>query len=265
MPSRSRRSRTYPRCRARRRGSRRPKPSTLRRRECCRPRLCGRTRRTARRPADRSSPNLGRRPPATRECPDQREDDVRYCRPPSARQARAVHDASEPSWAAPPRNDGGSPKSTRRSTPAARLAWRRGPREPRSSASPPFGGFALSSRMVSARNAESFTPRDECHRATSHEGSGQRLSRFTAIMRPRSLASLFQFAPPFHPLFHSFFVAEITGLVPHRSPKTLRQILLGEIGVFRIERVAVAFAVAQILHQSRRRIPNVQRHRLGRM
>src|SRR5437868_2614814 len=85
------------------------------------------------------------------------------------------------------------------------------------------------------------------------------------IVRLTSQRFLFQLEPPGHPLLHSLFVTHITGLIPHTPAEAFRQILLGDVRVFGIERVLVVLPVAEVFHEPGGRVANVQRDRLCRM
>src|SRR5262245_5017647 len=71
--------------------------------------------------------------------------------------------------------------------------------------------------------------------------------------------------PPRAALGYGFLVAGAAGLVPARTAQRLGQILLAAcVPAFGMV-VAVALAVADVLHELRRRVADVQRHGLGRV
>src|SRR6266699_2470922 len=75
----------------------------------------------------------------------------------------------------------------------------------------------------------------------------------------------FQLLPPLDPFSDRFFVTGVGGLVPPGSPQRFRQVLLRRICLVVVVGVLVTLAVSQILHQTGRRIANVERDWLGRM
>src|SRR2546426_7067126 len=93
----------------------------------------------------------------------------------------------------------------------------------------------------------------------------RRTSHFSrpARVRLRSQRSFLQLEPPRHPLFHRFFIAKIARLVPGTTAQTLRQVLLRQICVGRVERVLVSLAVPELLQQRRRCLSDMEWDRLG--
>src|SRR5713101_8228585 len=67
--------------------------------------------------------------------------------------------------------------------------------------------------------------------------------------------------PPVEALGDLFFIPHAARNIEARPPKGLGQVLLREVGRGRVMRVAVARAVAELLHERRGRVAEVRGHR----
>src|SRR5690606_24535165 len=92
------------------------------------------------------------------------------------------------------------------------------------------------------------------------------LAPFTTSLL-RAPVPRFRFATPLLPprqsLADALLEAERARRVEDRAPQSLREVLLGQVVVLGIERVPVTLPVAEPFHELRRRVPDVQRDRLG--
>src|SRR5437016_3804656 len=134
----------------------------------------------------------------------------------------------------------------------AASAWARSARASHSVCS-----AAVKTRSTNSATSSCSSERSTLPTATTSKPTPRIISRPSCIS--------FQLLPPLDPLPDRFFVTGVGGLVPLRSPQRFRQVLLRRIRLVVVVGVLVTLAVSQILHQTGRRIANVERHGLGRM
>src|SRR5690606_3653658 len=81
---------------------------------------------------------------------------------------------------------------------------------------------------------------------------------------PFRCRALGELPPPGQPFLHLRLEAEAPRLVEGAPPERLGQIVLREVVLRRVVGIAIPAAVAELLHQTGRRVPEMHRHRRRR-